>query len=137
MLFLDYLAILYLFLFSLYHIVQGIISVFFPDSAIKFNKFLYGFELREKKQLKLSLRPWGSFAFVIGIIGFIVLFNIEEYSLILIAFTILLSFRVGYRILLYNQLKKLLKLTKIQNWRMIIVQVIGIVLFVLFLIRRL
>lgn len=136
MIFSDLLAFVYLFLFSLYHVVQGAISVFFSDYALKFNEFLYGFHSREKKQLKMTLKPWGSFSLAIGVIGFLVFFNLEKYHLILIGFILLLLLRAGYRILLRKKLYSYWKASPSQNWRMIIIQLIGIILFILFIIKR-
>src|SRR3989338_11303103 len=104
MLVLDSLAYIYLFLFSLYHIIQGTVSVFFPDFAIKFNETLYGFKPKEKEQLKMTFRPWGSFAFAIGVSGFLVLYSMEKYFLFLIPFITLLMFRAGYRFILTKEL---------------------------------
>jgi len=137
MLILDTLAYIYLSLFSLYHIIQGTVSVFFPDFAIKFNEFLYGFKPKEKEQLKMTFRPWGSFAFAIGVSGFLVLSNMEKYFLFLIPFAVLLIFRAGYRFILKKELMEYWKVTKIQNWRMIIIQLLGVILFTIFTISRL
>jgi len=137
MLVLDTLAYIYLLLFSIYHIIQGTASVFFPNFAIKFNEVLYGFKPKEKEQLKMTFRPWGSFAFAIGVSGFLVLMNMEEYFLFLIPFIILLIFRAGYRFILKKEIMDYWKVTKIQNWRMIIIQLIGFLLFTIFVISRL
>ena len=137
MLFLDSLAYIYLFLFSIYHLIQGTVSVFFPDFAIKFNEVLYGFKPREKEQLKMTFKPWGSFAFAAGVSGFLVLINMEKYFLFLIPFAILLIFRAGYRLILKKEIMGYWKVTKIQNWRMMIIQLIGFLLFTIFVISRL
>jgi hypothetical protein len=137
MLVLDSLAYIYLFLFSLYHLITGIVSVFFSNFAIKFYKKLYGFQPKETKQLKMTLKPWGSFAICVGFVGFIILLNIQKYFLFLIPFSILLVIRIGYRFTFRNELKNYWKVTEFQNWRMILIQVIGVLLFLLFTINRL
>lgn len=137
MVILDTLAFIYLFLFSLYHIIQGIVSVFFPNFAIKFNEALYGFKPKEKEQLKMTFRPWGSFAFSVGVSGFLVLSNMKKYFLFLIPFAVLLIFRASYRFILKKELMGYWKVTKIQNWRMIIIQLLGVILFTIFTISRL
>ena len=76
---LEIATLIYLFLFSCYHIITGVISVFFPNFAIRFYKMLYGFHPKETEQLKMTLRPWGNFAIVTGVIGFMVLYNIDRY----------------------------------------------------------
>ncbi|MEK6828150.1 MAG: hypothetical protein AABX78_02265 [Nanoarchaeota archaeon] len=134
--FIEYLAIGYLFLFSLYHITTGVISIFFPKLALKFNKTLYGFQPTDTIQYLLIIRPWGNLALVVGVIGFIVLMNLDVYSPILFVFIILLLIRVGYRVILRNELKKIFKITYAQNLRAILIQIIGIVIFLIFSILK-
>src|SRR3989344_3976863 len=122
----------YLFLFSCYHIITGVISVFFPNFALRFYRILYGFHPKETEQLKMTLRPWGNFAIAIGVIGFMVLYNMDKFFLILFPFALLLLIRIGYRLKLRSQLYRDLKVTKVQNWRMIIIQLLGIILFTWF-----
>lgn len=126
----NILTISYLFLFSLYHIITGIVSVIFPNFALRFYKVLYGFHPKETEQLKITLRPWGNFAIAIGIIGFIILYDIERFFIILFPFALLLTIRIFYRFNLRNQLYRDLKVTEVQNWRMIIIQFIGVILFI-------
>ena len=130
--FFEIIAVTYLFLFSIYHLITGIISVFFPKVALRFNKFMYGFQPIEKTQYFLIVRPWGNLALTIGIIGFIVLINIDDYYIILFAFIILLLIRIGYRIALRKELKKTLKITYTQNLRAILIQILGIIIFLIF-----
>ena len=113
--FIEYAAISYLFLFSLYHVITGIISVFFPKFALKFNKLVYGFKPSDIPQYLLIVRPWGNFALSVGIIGFIVLIKLDDYYLILFAFIILLLIRIGYRIVLRDEIKKTFKIGYHQN----------------------
>lgn len=135
--FIEILAIGYLFLFSLYHVITGVISVFFPKLALKFNKTLYGFQPPDTVQYFLIVRPWGNLALAVGVIGFIVLANINKYYLMLFAFIILLSIRVGYRIILRKELKETFKITYSQNLRAIIIQILGILLFLIFCMLKL
>lgn len=123
---------IYLFLFSLYHVFTGLISIFFPDFALKFYKSVYGFHPIETQQLKMTLKPWGNLAMVMGIIGFIVLSDLKRYGFILFAFSILLLIRIWYRFTLRKQLISKLNMTPPQNQRMIIIQIIGALLFFLY-----
>jgi len=129
---LEIATLIYLFLFSCYHIITGVISVFFPNFALRFYRILYGFHPKETEQLKMTLRPWGNFAIAIGVIGFMVLYNMDKFFLILFPFALLLLIRIGYRLKLRSQLYRDLKVTKVQNWRMIIIQLLGIILFTWF-----
>lgn len=126
---LEILTLIYLFLFSLYHVITGTVSVFFPNFALKFYKTLYGFHPKETEQLKITLRPWGNFAIVTGVIGFIVLYDLDRFFLILFPFASLLIIRIWYRLILRKQLYKDLKVTRVQNWRMILIQLLGAILF--------
>lgn len=134
--FIEFLAIGYLFLFSLYHIITGIISVFLPRLALKFNKALYGFQPTDNVQYFLIIRPWGNLALAVGMIGFVVLSNLDKYCMILFVFIILLLIRIGYRVILRSELKKAFKISYYQNLRAILVQVLGIVLFVILLVLK-
>lgn len=106
--------------------------MFFPNFALKFYKTIYGFHPKETEQLKMTLRPWGNFAIMTGVTGFIVLFNLEKFFLFLLPFSLLLLIRIWYRLTLRKQLYKELKVKSIQNWRMIIIQLIGAILFAWF-----
>jgi hypothetical protein len=130
--FVEILTLTYLLLFSVYHIITGVVSVFFPNFALKFYKTIYGFHPKETEQLKMTLRPWGNFAIMTGVTGFIVLFNLEKFFLFLLPFSLLLLIRIWYRLTLRKQLYKELKVKSIQNWRMIIIQLIGAILFAWF-----
>jgi len=130
-------AFTYLLPFSVYHVIQGFVSVFFSDFAIKFNESLYGFKPKETEQLKMTFKPWGSLAFAIGIVGFVILSNLDKYFLFLIPLAILLAFRAGYRFLYKGELRSYWKVSSIQNWRMILIQILGIVVFTIFTISRL
>lgn len=129
-------TVVYLFLFSLYHIITGIISVLFSDFALKFYRKIYGFQPKETKQLTMIFKPWGNLAFAVGIIGFITLYNLDVFYPMLIAFITLLIIRVWYRFTFRNYLMEELKISPFQNWRMIIVQIIGIIIYLLFIFNK-
>lgn len=133
---LNFVTIVYLFMFSLYHFTTGIISVFLSKFALKLNKFIYGFRPIEENQLLLTFKPWGNLALAIGIIGFITLFNINYYYPIMFAFVVLLTIRAGYRIILRRELKTIFKIKPSQNWRMIIIQIIGATIFLTFIFSK-
>ena len=101
----DILTLIYLVIFSVYHIIQGIMSVFYSEKAIKFNEKLYGYKPKETKQLIMNLKPWGSLALAIGVIGLIVALDINKYFIFLLAFAFLLGLRIGYRIIFRNLLQ--------------------------------
>ena len=122
-------TIIYLFLFSLYHIITGMVSIFFPNFSLKLYKKIYGFEPKETKQLLLTFKPWGNLALTIGIIGFITLYNIYIFYPILFALGLLLIIRVWYRFIYSKDIKKEFNINSNKNWKMIIMQLIGAVLF--------
>ncbi|MDO8659829.1 MAG: hypothetical protein Q7K54_04505 [Candidatus Parcubacteria bacterium] len=125
----ENLAWFYLFLFSLYHVVTGIISIFFPNFSLKFYKVIYGIQPIETKQLLITFKPWGSFAFIMGVISFFVFFNINTYYNLLLTFIALLILRIWYRSVFYDSAKEFFKISFYHNLKMIIIQVIGVILF--------
>tara|TARA_Y100000310_G_C20701023_1_gene829892 strand:- start:1353 stop:1769 length:417 start_codon:yes stop_codon:yes gene_type:complete len=128
------LTFIYLFLFSIYHVFTGVISVFFSEYSLKFYKKIYGHQPKETKQLIMTFKPWGTMAIGIGFAGIIILFNLKKYSLLLIAFIAILGIRAGYRFLLRNELYNYWKVKPLQNWRMILIQLIGVLVFLSYLI---
>lgn len=133
----DILSLIYLVIFSIYHIIQGVMSVFFSEKAIKFNEKLYGYKPKETEQLIMNLKPWGSLALVVGVIGLIVALDIDRYFIFLLAFAFLLGLRIGYRVIFRKKIYGYWKVSLWQNWRTILIQIIGIILFSLFVINRL
>jgi hypothetical protein len=131
---LIFLTFTYLFLFSLYHVLTGIVSVFFSDYSLKIYAKIYGYQPKEKKQLLMTFKPWGTMAIGIGLIGFITLMSLEIYSLMLIAFIVVLGVRAGYRFFLRSDLYDYWSVKPLQNWRMILIQLMGIGIFVSYLI---
>ena len=125
----ETLAEIYLFLFSLYHVFTGIISVFFTKFAIRFYQKTYGFHPISINQLLIDAKPWGNLALVVGIIGFMTFFNLNVYFPILFVFCLLLSIRIGYRVYMQDQLYNDMKMKRSENIRMIIIQLMGIFLF--------
>lgn len=135
--FLESLALIYLFIFSLYHVITGIISVFFPKFSLKFYKAIYGVQPKETEQLLLTFKPWGNLALSTGVIGLFIFFNISLYFPLLIAFCLLLGIRIWYRTIFYSQAKKIFKITPFNNVKMIVIQLLGLFLFFHYLLPRL
>lgn len=132
MLIINILTVIYLFLFSLYHIFTGLVSIFFPNFSLHFYKKIYGFEPKEKKQLLMILKPWGNLALTVGIIGFITLYYLQTFYPMLFAFGLLLTIRIWYRYTYREEIEKEFKITSNKNWQMIIFQLIGAALFFIF-----
>lgn len=97
-------ACVYLFVFSTYHVVTGVVSVFFPEFSVKFYRVLYHFEPIETKQYFLMLKPWGALSIFAGITGFLVLFGLERFYPLLMPFVLLISIRVAYRLIFRKQI---------------------------------
>lgn len=124
---------IYLFLFSLYHILTGVVSVFFSEYSLKIYKKIYGYHPKETKQLVMTFKPWGTMAIGLGLAGFITLVNLEIYYLMLFAFIGVLGIRAGYRFFLRKELYDYWNVKPLQNWRMILIQLIGVLIFVSYL----
>jgi len=116
--------------------MTGLVSIFFPDTALMIYRRIYGIHPIELKQLKLTFRPWGNLALTVGLIGFVSLQDMVLYKEIIIMFSVLLLIRIGYRTYFQKKLKALFKITYSQNICMIIIQLIGVALFTLFYITH-
>ena len=79
----------------------------------------------------MSFKPWGNLALCVGVIGFIVLFNLNSYNLVLFAFSFLLLVRVWYRVVYGKDIKREWNISNVKNWRMIVIQIVGFLLFLL------
>jgi len=96
----------YLLLLSLYHVLTGMISFFFPNFAIGFYKKMYGCEAEHREQLMINLRPWGALAICAGIAGLFSASDPMRYGGVVVALSVLLGLRVLYRIVLREKLAR-------------------------------
>ena len=134
---LDWLAVAGLVLFTIYHVLTGIIGGAFSKYSLKFYKAIYGFQPRETEQLLMTFKPWGTLAFVVGLMGFVMLLDIERYSLMFIPMATLLVLRMGYRLYWRQNMYDFWQISPAQNWRQITIQFIGAVLFIIYAISHL
>ena len=134
---LDWLAVASLALFSIYHVLTGVIGGAFSEYSLKFYRTIYGFQPRETEQLLMTFKPWGTLAFVVGLMGFVMLLDIERYSLMFIPMAALLVLRMGYRLYWRQKMYEFWQISPAQNWRQIIIQFSGAVLFIIYAISRL
>jgi len=85
-------------LFGTYHLITGIVSMFFPRFSIRFYKGLYDFgEFKDNQQMILSFKPWGALAFSIGIMVMIFISDPVKYRLLTLPVLVLVLLRVWYR----------------------------------------
>ncbi|MDO8509295.1 MAG: hypothetical protein Q7S27_06470 [Nanoarchaeota archaeon] len=132
----EIITMVYLFLFSIYHVITGIVSIFFPEFSLKFYKVLYGFNPRETKQLVMTFKPWGNLALAVGFIGFMILFNLDQFYFLLLPLTLLLVIRVWYRSAYGEEIKKEWGISSGQNWRMIFIQILGIIIYLSYIVLK-
>lgn len=88
----------YLYLFSTYHVVTGIVSMFFPDFAMSFYKTLYGYDPVERTHLRLIFKPWGALAFFAGFVGLFCATDPQRYIGVVIGLAVLHLLRIYYRL---------------------------------------
>ncbi len=88
----------YLLVLSAYHLFTGVVSMFFPDFAMKFYKWFYSCEPPEREDLFLILKPWGALAAFAGIAGLYAAGDPFRYRGVVLGLILLLSFRIYYRI---------------------------------------
>lgn len=106
---------LVLLVFSLYHLVTGVVSVCFPEFSEVFYQKLYHFHPTMTEQYKLVLKPWGALAFFAGVAGLYAVSDPQRYRGVIVGILILLVTRVGYRSLCADQLVEVFQLDKVRN----------------------
>jgi hypothetical protein len=94
----DFTCSVFLYLFSLYHVITGIISMFFPNFAMSFYKSLYGYDPIERKHLVLILKPWGALAAFAGFVGLFAARDPKRYLGVVLGLALLLLLRIYYRL---------------------------------------
>jgi hypothetical protein len=104
-----------LLILSGYHVVTGIVSVFFVDFSERFYQVLYHFHPEMTEQYKLVLRPWGALALFAGIVGLYAARDPRRYRGVVTALALLLALRVGYRSLLAPQLLEVFQIDYARN----------------------
>lgn len=88
----------YLYLFSTYHVVTGVVSMFFPGFAMSFYKTLYGYDPVERTHLRLIFKPWGALAFFAGVVGLFCANDPQRYVGVVVGLAMLHGLRIYYRI---------------------------------------
>jgi hypothetical protein len=95
---------IFLYIFSIYHMITGIVSMFFPDFAMSFYKILYGYDPIERKHVSLIFKPWGALAAFAGLTGLFAAGNPERYRGVVLSLIILLILRIYYRLRFEHEL---------------------------------
>lgn len=103
----DTVCRLYLAVLSLYHVVSGILSYFFPNFAMSFYKALYACDPVERRHLALILKPWGALAVCAGICGLFAAADPARYRGVVVALAVLLAARIGYRLACRKKLQEI------------------------------
>lgn len=100
----DYVCRIYLGILSGYHIVTGIVSMFFPEFAMEFYKKLYHCEPLKRDDLFLIMKPWGALAAFAGIVGCYAASDPVRYEGVIRGLILLLVFRIYYRLAFAREL---------------------------------
>ena len=125
-----HIATAYLYIFAIYHIITGIISVWFAGFALKVYKTIYGFEANDETQLCLVLKPWGNLALCFGLLTSVLIITDSVSQMILVVLSLLLAIRIYYRLVFRSTMKKHFKISSAQNYKMVLIQLLGILLFI-------
>lgn len=118
----------YLALLSVYHVVTGIISFFFPRFALSFYKALYAIDPVEKRHLHIILRPWGALALCMGVAGLFAAVDPVRYVGVIAATLALLVLRVLYRLHLRHELRAISGIPYYRNYFNVGLIGVGIIL---------
>lgn len=114
---------------SVYHVVTGIVSVFFPDFSERFYQVLYHFHPTMTEQYKLVLKPWGALALCAGITGLYAARDPRRYRGVVVAIAILLALRVGYRTYYATTLLEVFRIDYARNATNSVVIALEVLLF--------
>lgn len=118
----------YLAILSIYHMITGILSFWFPGIAFRFYKKMYGCDPAERRQLTLVMKPWGALALFAGICGAFSAADPARYVGIVLALWILLILRIVYRFLYRGELQCIGKIQPHRNIASILVISIGCII---------
>ncbi len=88
----------YLAFLSVYHVITGVMSFAFPDSALVMYRGLYGCNPVERRHVALMLKPWGALAVFAGLCGLYAVGDPVRYRGVVVALVALLALRVVYRV---------------------------------------
>lgn len=89
--------ILNLAILALDHLVSGALGVFFPVSASKFFKIIFGANISFTAEHLLIFKPWGALGIFAGLVGILPIFDPQRYEAILWMLVVLLVLRITVR----------------------------------------
>jgi hypothetical protein len=119
---------IYLTILSIYHVITGILSFWFPSVAFRFYKKMYGCDPEERRQLSLIMKPWGALAIFAGICGGFAASNPARYIGVTLALWILLILRIAYRFFYRAELLHVGKIPPHRNRISILSLSIGVII---------
>ena len=111
------------------HLVTGFVAVYFIARAKSSFKHLYGIDIPKNEFVTMLLKPWGTLGFFAGLVGVLVLLELETYKHFLLLLIILLLMRFSYRVKYVWQGMKVLKLSPQRNWLHVSIIVLCIIVF--------
>ena len=81
-----------------YHLLTGVVAVWFPDWSFSFYDQLYHFDPRDTAQYRLILKPWGAYALFTGAVLVPACVDPRRLRPVIVVLCGLLCLRCGYRL---------------------------------------
>ena len=120
----------YLWILSAYHVFTGIISFFFPETALSFYRKFYDCNPVERKHLVIILKPWGALAVFAGMAGIFAALHPMECKGVVAGMAVLLAMRIYYRIFFREMLRDISGISPRRNFLNIGFLIAGLIIIV-------
>lgn len=122
---LNKLVRIYLFIFALYHLTNGIITFCFTYLAVPFNRFLYDFHPNMDAQLFLASKPWGALSIFTGLVSMFAFRDPQRYRGVIYSLIGLLLLRASYRFIYAEMMHEVVKTQFHRNYISIAILILG------------
>ncbi|MEW6009343.1 MAG: hypothetical protein AB1629_06900 [Candidatus Omnitrophota bacterium] len=116
---------IYLFIFALYHLINGIITFCFTYFAVPFNRFLYDFHPNMDAQFFLACKPWGALTIFAGLVSMFTFRDPQRYRGVIYSLIVLLLLRAGYRLTYAKMMHEVVKTQFYRNYINIAILILG------------
>ena len=111
----DFIFSLNLILLALDHVVTGGLALFFPVTAMKFYKLVFGAEVPFTAGHLFILKPWGALGLFAAAVGILPIIDPVRYEKILWALILLLVLRICIRLMNAKNAETFLHMKKCRN----------------------
>lgn len=102
-------------LLALDHLITGSLAIFFPKTAIKLYKIVFGAHLPMTQEYFVILKPWGVLGVFAGLVGTLPIYDPVRYHIILWPLLLVLILRVVVRSMNNKYIEIYLSVNKKRN----------------------